>query len=68
MNYISKVGLLDNVILIENIVHKFSHIHVYKVCVTDSKESERLAWPCWQQPETKAWNKGKNDYGEQLRC
>ena len=43
MNYISKVGLLDNVILIENIVHKFSHIHVYKVCVTDSKESERLA-------------------------
>ena len=41
MNYISKVGLLDNVILIENIVHKFSHI--YKVFVTDSFGSERLA-------------------------
>ena len=66
MNYTSKVGPLDNVLLIENIVHKFSHI--YKVFVTDSFGSERLAWPCWQQPETNAWNKGKNDCGERLRC
>ena len=41
MNYISKVGPLYNVIMIENIVHKFSHI--YKVCVTDSNESGCLA-------------------------